>query len=343
MEFSRQATESKKPLISIIVPIYNVKKYLRDCIQSICCQTYQNLEIILVDDGSTDGCREICDEYADKDKRVKVIHKANAGLGLARNSGMEIAQGEYFGFVDSDDTIRPQMYETLMECILRTGAEISACTREQVPEQAGVSAQVFDLEAKMAGVEVFTGHGATKELLQYHSVFKYAVWEKLYKRELFDSIKFRSVYAEGRDIMYKLLYACRKVAYIGLPFYCYRQRDGSTMLSGWNDHKDDMVYEQDKECFMYFKERNNMELYQAAVCWHFLGGIENYRRIHEENPKYKRRLKEQMVPYAKMSYLIKTDYPKRRKIEFWVFGHFPELHFKICNCVRWFKQRRKQK
>ena len=100
-------------LISIIVPIYNVELYLEKCIESIINQTYKNLEIILVDDGSTDSCGKICDEYAKKDNRIKVIHKINGGLSDARNKGMEIAKGKYIGFVDGDDYVASDMYETL--------------------------------------------------------------------------------------------------------------------------------------------------------------------------------------------------------------------------------------
>ena len=102
-------------LISVIVPVYNVQAYLQRCVDSILAQTYENLEVILVDDGSPDSCPEICDEYAKKDARVRVIHKENGGLSSARNAGLDIAQGEYIGFVDSDDYISPNMYESLLQ------------------------------------------------------------------------------------------------------------------------------------------------------------------------------------------------------------------------------------
>ena len=106
----------KKEKISIIVPIYNVEKYLDRCIESIVGQTYKNLEIILIDDGSPDNCPQMCDEWAKKDDRIKVVHKENGGVSLARNKGMDIATGTYIGFVDSDDYIDKNMYEKLMDC-----------------------------------------------------------------------------------------------------------------------------------------------------------------------------------------------------------------------------------
>ena len=104
-------------MISIIVPVYNVEKYLERCIESIVNQTYKDIEIILVDDGSPDNCPVICDRYAEKDNRIKVIHKQNGGLINARKSGLEIAQGDYIGFVDSDDWIEPEMYEYFAQMI----------------------------------------------------------------------------------------------------------------------------------------------------------------------------------------------------------------------------------
>ena len=116
------------PLISIIVPVYNVKNYLEKCLQSICGQTYKNLEIILIDDGSSDGSGELCDLFAQRDGRIKVIHQANAGQSAARNRGLAVAQGEFLGFVDSDDWIEPDMYEFLYHLLKANGADISICS-----------------------------------------------------------------------------------------------------------------------------------------------------------------------------------------------------------------------
>ena len=121
-------------MISVIVPVYNVERYLRRCVDSILAQTCRDLEIILVDDGSTDGCPSICDGYAAADSRVKVIHKANGGLSDARNAGLEIASGEWVGFVDSDDFIMPEMYETLLRACVEHGVSIAMCGRRLVDE-----------------------------------------------------------------------------------------------------------------------------------------------------------------------------------------------------------------
>ena len=121
--------------ISVIVPVYKVEKYLNRCVQSIASQTYENLEIILVDDGSPDNCGVLCDEWVQKDSRIKVVHKENGGLSSARNAGVAVATGAYVGFVDSDDYIHPQMYEKLYEALVENGADISICGCDYVDEE----------------------------------------------------------------------------------------------------------------------------------------------------------------------------------------------------------------
>ena len=123
---------NSQPKISVIVPVYQVEETLDKCVESIIGQTYKNLEIILVDDGSPDNCPAICDSWAEKDSRIRVIHKENGGLCSARNAGMDIAAGDYLGFVDSDDCIEPDMYQLLVENAASTQADISRCMRSNL-------------------------------------------------------------------------------------------------------------------------------------------------------------------------------------------------------------------
>lgn len=119
-------------LISVIVPVYKVEKYLKRCVDSILAQTYPCLEVILVDDGSPDGCPAICDEYAREDRRVRVIHKENGGLSDARNAGIDAAKGKFLGFVDSDDYVHPRFYELLLQALKEEGADIAGCDVKKV-------------------------------------------------------------------------------------------------------------------------------------------------------------------------------------------------------------------
>ena len=126
--------ENQEDKISVIIPLYKVEKYIRGCIDSVISQTYRNLEIILVDDGSPDACGKICDEYAEKDSRIKVVHRKNGGLSAARNTGINFATGKYIAFVDGDDHIHPDMYSQLHFSILQSGADIAICNFLYVDE-----------------------------------------------------------------------------------------------------------------------------------------------------------------------------------------------------------------
>lgn len=230
------------PLISIIVPVYNVKDYLEKCLQSICGQTYKNLEIILIDDGSSDGSGELCDLFAQRDGRIKVIHQANAGQSAARNRGLDIAQGEFLGFVDSDDWIEPDMYEFLYRLLKENEADISICSHYR--DKGGKSVVKFASGKQF----MFTRDEAVRALVVDKQVRNYLV-DKLFKRRLFENIRLplNRVY-EDLAISYKVFYGAERVALQEIPKYHYVIRDGSTTQSKYNPLKEyhlfQSVYEQ---------------------------------------------------------------------------------------------------
>ena len=211
----------EKALISIIIPVYKVEKYLEKCIQSVIKQTYENLQIILVDDGSPDNCGKICDEYAKKDHRIEVIHKSNGGLSDARNKGLEIAKGEYIGFVDSDDYIEADMYEVLYNLLKQYNADVSICNFYTV-SQGKIAIKNVD-----SGIKEYTRIEILKEILLDNNIQSYA-WNKLYKKELFDEIKY-PVGKKYEDIgtTFYLLEKCNKVVVTGKPEYYYINRQDS--------------------------------------------------------------------------------------------------------------------
>lgn len=215
-----------EPLISVIVPIYKVENYLRQCIDSILRQTHKNLEIILVDDGSPDGCPAICDEYEKKDDRIKVIHKENGGLSDARNAGLEIATGEYIGFVDSDDWIMPDMYEYLLQGILGYQSEISYC--------GWVNAHEIWMDYQNEQTDkVYTRETALNEL--FFDRLKNFAWNKLYKAELWREVRF-PVGRNFEDILttYKLFEQAKRITILKEPKYYYRIRaNGITNEKGF--------------------------------------------------------------------------------------------------------------
>ena len=218
------------PLISVIVPVYKVEKYLDRCIDSIIHQTYTNLEIILVDDGSPDGCPAMCDKWAEKDSRIKVIHKENGGLSSARNAGLDVASGEFFGFVDSDDYILPEMYETLCKLITENEADLSICSFEQVDERGEILQEHIDTTGTFID-EILTGDELLRKWLKVNWRYVVAV-NKLYRTSVFGGMRFPlGRIHEDEFTAHHFFSMCRKAAITGQKMYFYVRRDDSIM---WN-------------------------------------------------------------------------------------------------------------
>ena len=211
----------EKDLISIIIPVYKVEKYLEKCIESVLKQTYTNLQIILVDDGSTDNSGKICDEYAKKDSRIEVIHKANGGLSDARNVGISKAKGRYIGFVDSDDYIKEDMYEVLLNLIIEYNADISICNLYDV-----IDGKEY-IRNKENGIQEYSRLDILKEVLLDKNIQSYA-WNKLYKKELFDEIKY-PIGKKYEDIgtTFYVFEKCDKIVVTSEPEYYYLKRSDS--------------------------------------------------------------------------------------------------------------------
>ena len=211
------------PVISIIVPVYKVEKYLVKCVNSILNQTFSEFELILVDDGSPDECPKMCDELAQKDSRIKVLHKENGGLSDARNAGIEVATGDYLGFVDSDDYIAPDMYEKLYGLITENGCDVAVCGAVVVKEDE--EAEYTDSDE----VLVLDRNEALHEMIQKR-LFAVNTWNKLYKKELFREIRFpKGMLYEDLATTYKLITEAKKVCYSPMKKYAYLQRQGSIM------------------------------------------------------------------------------------------------------------------
>ena len=214
-------------LISVIVPVYNVERYLEKCVASICAQTYKKLEIILVDDGSTDSSGTICDKLAKEDSRIVVIYQKNAGLSEARNAGLEIAKGEYLGFIDSDDYIVPQMYEKMLGRIYTDGSDMALCSFVKVDEYGNQLGSVMHLsDSVISGKDAFLR-------ISENAKFNYGyilAWNKLYKKELFNAVRF-PVGKVNEDLFTipKILFASLSVSLVKESFCFYVQREKSIM------------------------------------------------------------------------------------------------------------------
>lgn len=216
-----------QPLISVIVPIYNVEPYLNSCVQAIVNQTYDNLEIILVDDGSPDNCPALCDAWAECDSRIKVIHKTNGGLSDARNAGLAAATGELISFIDSDDWIEPAFFSALYHAMEQTGAEIAECATQYVAEDGTI------IKTRTAVPGPLDHTEALRRLVLEDGVYQ-TVWNKLYRSEIIEGIPFVfGKYHEDDFWTYQVFDRIHKLATVETPLYNYLQRGTSIIGTGY--------------------------------------------------------------------------------------------------------------
>ena len=217
------------PLISVIVPIYNVEKYLVRCVDSIVNQTYKNLEIILVDDGSPDRCPQMCDDYAEKDSRIKVVHEKNGGLSDARNAGMAVATGEYISFIDSDDYVSDDFFECLLDVMNKENSDIAECSVVKLYED-----NRFDEFSDDLSVKTYDTQDAMSALIA-ENPFHQHVWNKLYKTELIKDIPYAvGKLNEDEFWTYQVFGRANKVSKLNKTMYYYFQRNSSIMGVGYN-------------------------------------------------------------------------------------------------------------
>lgn len=218
----------KEEKVSIIIPIYKVEKYLPRCVNSVLNQEYNNLEIILVDDGSPDRCGEICDNYAYIDSRIKIIHKKNGGLSDARNAGLEIATGEYISFLDSDDWIHEKYIQTLYYLLKKYNSDISVCNFMRTDDEN------VKLDFIKENIYEYTSIEALEQLCGKFYVQLVISWGKLYKKSLFKTIRFPyGKIHEDEFTTYKLLYSAKKIVLTEQPLLYYWQREDSIMGEGF--------------------------------------------------------------------------------------------------------------
>lgn len=252
------------PLISVIIPVYKVKEFLPRCIDSVINQRYRDLEIILVDDGSPDDCGLICDDYSKRDSRIKVIHKKNGGLSDARNAALDIIQGEFVTFIDSDDFVSEFYVENLYRAIKEEQCDISASwfinyyDGDKIPGAE---------EVKKSEIKVFTRNDAYKKML-YQDGFEVSAWGKLYRSWLFEDVRYPvgKLY-EDIPTTYKLIEKTNKIAIISQVDYYYFQRKDSIAQSDFNNKKMDGINHMNE--LRKFISENYPWLKRAAECRYF--------------------------------------------------------------------------
>lgn len=227
---------NNRPVVTIVVPVYNVEEELNRCVESLVGQTISDLQVILVDDGSTDSSGELCDAWADRDSRICVIHKQNGGLSSARNAGIDVAEGKYLGFVDSDDFIEPDMYETLLAGMVDDEVSMVTCGRYVH------MGDTVKNEYSTPKVMRFNSADAMKETL-LGNIIDVSAWDKLYRRELFDEIRYPyGRISEDAAIILQLLDRCSDVVHVGKCLYHYVFRTGSISKSTYSHKKFDVMH-----------------------------------------------------------------------------------------------------
>lgn len=225
----------EKPLISVVLPIYNVEKYLERCVKSVCAQTYQNIEILLIDDGSTDNSRIMCDKYLNEDKRIRVFHKKNGGLSDARNYGIEHARGEFITFIDSDDYVDDDYVEYLYKIIKKYDTNMSICQHKVCYDNGS------EKDYGKYG-DISLNNKECIQKMMFHDVIDTSAWAKLYRINLFCEVRYPiGKLFEDIATTYALMLQCEKIA-VGLESkYNYVLRSDSIVFGSFNEKKLDLL------------------------------------------------------------------------------------------------------
>ena len=245
------------PIISIIVPIYNVGKYLPRCIESILNQTFNNFELILVNDGSTDNSGVVCDDYAKKDTRIKIVHKSNGGVSSARNAGLYVAKGEYIGFVDPDDYIDKNMYEKLYRLCIDNNSDIAICrfNREingKIQNKESTE-EIIELNNMEAMNELFKGN-----------LYRFSLCNKLFSKKCFNDVLFpEERIHEDLSTTYKLFANSKKAVYINYCGYIYVRRENSILTSTYNEKRLQAFIAWDE--IIEFIDKNYYEIIEQVI------------------------------------------------------------------------------
>lgn len=320
----------ESPLISVIVPVYKVEAYLDRCVRSIVEQTHRNLEIILVDDGSPDNCPAMCDAWAAKDARIKVIHKKNGGGGEARNVGLDIARGQYIGFIDSDDYIAPNMYEHLMDFMADNVDVVECGYTKTIDDYAS-----FDDRHSWTHQE-YTTHDALSNHID-DTLFCQIIWNKLYRRQTIGNIRFPAGNRIDDEFWtYRVIANARKLVHTSCKMYAYRQQPGSVMHLSFSLPRLQAV---DAKCqrLMLLQEKFPELVPQARVnLWYTCLYMGQMSLLHMEKEEKKQAFEKLYA--ARKNYPLTKDDQRSLPLQQRVWAVLSELSFstacKLRNCLK---------
>ena len=315
-------------LVSIVVPIYNVQDYIERCVHSIIEQTYHNIEILLIDDGSTDDSGKLADEYAKKDERIKVFHKKNGGLSDARNYGVSMSSGEYICFIDSDDFIHEEYVRLLYTICTEQKCEIAQCNYVRT------DSYFEDRELPKTKIQTYSNIQMLNNLYGKDYVKTVIVCNKLYKRSLFSDIRFPiDKIHEDEATTYRLFYKANKIGVTEQVLYYYYQRPNSIMQDKYNLKRLDILWAIEQRR-TFFKEKGLLDLYYKDNYKMLTKILKNYYEVVRANDINKKRtiLKELKTRYKEVFVESKdAKWTKKRWIMLTVFKFFPRYYMPIMN------------
>lgn len=308
-------------LISVIIPVYKVEKYIGKCVDSVINQTYRNLEIFLVDDGSPDNCPAICDEYAQKDSRVKVIHKPNGGLSDARNAALDVMTGDYVTFVDSDDYLAPDAVEILYYSLKKEDADVSVGNMVSVDENGKEEM----LSGFSSDHKVLTGSDVLSTINRPNAP------SKLYKSEIYKNIRFPvgRLY-EDVFVYHKVLAKTKKMVLTGKTVYYYLTRSGSIMRGEYNIRFTDII-DATKSRYEWLDSIGQTRIANEMRLFIYSRVAVAYAHLDKNDPIHAKRLKEIKGIYNECyKVLMKDKYVSvKQKVRLWLLYRFPALHTKL--------------
>lgn len=313
-------------LITVIIPVYMVEAYLDRCVKSIVNQTYKNLEIILVDDGSRDNCPALCDCWEQKDNRIRVIHRENGGLSAARNTGIDAAQGEYLAFVDSDDFVSEEFVEVLYQACKQTGSQIAQCRYEYVDGDV----MTKDKQPVTESTEVFSGKEMIKGMSWRDGAYNVVAWNKLYHKSMFEGVR----YPEGRihedeATTHKLFYKAEKVAFVYRFLYGYYTGGTSITRDKFSIKRLDWEWAV-RNRLTFLKERQETEILIPMYKIYMDGTIDLYykvRGILQDEEKAKKLKAQLKCTYKELRKYGGT--PLKTKIGYRIFLINPILYKRL--------------
>lgn len=313
-----------RALVSIIVPIYKVEPYLKRCVESLRKQSYENIEIILVDDGSPDGCPVICDEYAKQDSRIRVIHQENGGLSAARNAGIEAARGEYLSFVDSDDYVAEDFIESLYELLQESGAVIAQC------RFAYVHGEELSSE-KNRNWTIYRGESLMEQLYAKEEWATYFVvaWNKLYRREVFQEIRYPvGRIHEDEATTYQLFHIGKRLAFLDRALYGYFVENTGSITAKFSRKRFDYLTAQEERIAFFQKSgyerllsRAYKKLCDACITFYFRCDeqVEDAQHLQKE-------LQKRLRLYEKRGKREIAKLPIRTRLGYLIFFIDPSLY-----------------